>query len=185
MHPSALQQWRIIRTRPIRYGNSTILTLTGTIYYHPVTVRGSNRPCRLPEACRSAAPQHRSTAAPANGTPSAAMVVRLIHGLVVVAAAITAGTAVQPEQTSSSLPPALFPTASPSVASLIIPMATGWTWFSINIRRESEDLNTMLSSILPAQGDTIKNQRSFATFYTVPAHKRHAWGLACHRPPVF
>ena len=46
-----------------------------------------------------------------------------------------------------------------------IPLNEGWTWFSMNISNDDMSLNNVLTILTPAEGDLIKNQTAFATYY--------------------
>jgi hypothetical protein len=43
-------------------------------------------------------------------------------------------------------------------------MAEGWTWFSMNVRPEYPDLNTLLHGLTPSDGDVIKGQYGFSQY---------------------
>ena len=48
-----------------------------------------------------------------------------------------------------------------------IPLNTGWNWISVNVENADMDLVLVLASIAP-NGNFIKNQTSFATYYDPP-----------------
>ncbi len=47
----------------------------------------------------------------------------------------------------------------------IIPCNSNWTWVGANIIFPNSDINEVLSSLTPSNGDVVKTQSSFATYY--------------------
>ena len=46
-----------------------------------------------------------------------------------------------------------------------IPLARGWTWFSLNVTNENMPIEDILTSLTPREDDYIKNQTVSATYY--------------------
>lgn len=65
-----------------------------------------------------------------------------------------------------SPPPPMPPPSPPPVIEQRIPLARGWTWFSLNVRGPDSSINTVLASVSGSTGDTIKTISQFATYYT-------------------